>query len=253
MQNVTRNITVDLSRKSCARFVFATQNDINSRSLLISLTDDGKPYAVSKNTTVTVNFKCSDDSRWSYLAEVLEDGRLHHIISPNVLATEGQTLATVTLFDKLGNKLTSSPFVIDVAATLYSESELSDETKLSYVDELIARFAYFNDNELLRIDAEKTRVSNESARKEAEGERVLAESARESRIKEINLAESLRRDRETERGINENARSNAEAARISAERQRAESEAKRQAAYGDLESALDAIIEIQNALMGGGV
>jgi hypothetical protein len=44
-----------------------------------------------------------------------------------------------------------------------------------------------------------------------------------------------------------------EAERQSAEDIRAKNEVRREAAFGDLESALDAIIEIQNALMGGGV
>ena len=166
MKKVTRSITVDVSRKSCARVVFATQNDLNSRCLLITLTDDGKPYAVSKSLTATVNFKCADESQWSYLATVLDDGKLEYTISPNVLAVEGKTQATISLFDESGNKLTSSPFVIEVVSTLYPENELSDEAKLSYVDEMIGRFTGFQSQENERQENEGLREENEAKRQE---------------------------------------------------------------------------------------
>lgn len=178
MQKVTRNITVDLSRRSNVRIVFATQNDLNSRRLLITLTDDGKPYAASKSLTATVNFKCADQSQWSYLATVLDDGKLEYTISPNVLAVSGQTQATVSLFDGAQNKLTSSPFVIDVAATLYPESELSDEAQLSYVNEMIGRFAYFQSQE-------NTRQENENVRQENEGTRQQNETQRQEYYKDL--------------------------------------------------------------------
>lgn len=181
MQKVTRNITVDVSRRSCTRVVFATQNDLNSRRLLITLTDDGKPYAVSKRLTATVNFKCADESQWSYLATVLDNGKLEYTVSPNVLAVSGQTQATVSLFDGAQKKLTSAPFVIDVAATLYPEGELSDEAKLSYVDEMISRFAYFQSQENARQEAEQSRT-------EAETERQRSEEARQAADSDINKA-----------------------------------------------------------------
>ena len=126
MEKVKRKITVDLSRRSHARVVFATQNDLNSRLLSITLTDDGKLYKANKDLTATVNFKRSDEKNGAYLAEICDDGTVEYLITPTVLKVAGQTECTVSLFNDVGDKLTSSPFVLDVAESLYTDYELSE-------------------------------------------------------------------------------------------------------------------------------
>lgn len=279
MKKVTRKITVDLSRKSHARVVFATQNDLNSRLLSITLTDDGKPYHAHKELTATVNFRRSDEKYGSYLAKICDDGTVEYLISPTILFAAGRTECTVSLFNDIGNKLTSSSFFIDVAQTLYPEYELSEDPRLDFVDEMIGKFTDLQndenarkDAELLRDEAEEERALYEGERNKAEKQRETAEEAREQgektreateqsrveaeqhraqRIQEYDQAEEIRDAAEVQRVWGENQREYAERIRVASESDRRTAERARQAAFLNIDRALDVVLEIQNSLIGG--
>lgn len=279
MEKVKRKITVDMSRRSNTRVVFATQNDLNSRCLSITLTDDGKPYKAHKDLTATVNFRRSDEKNGAYLARICDDGTVEYLITPTVLKVAGQTECTVSLFNDVGDKLTSSPFVLDVAETLYDDNELSEDPRLDYIDEMIAKFTVFKNQEDDRIDAEDARESNEGyrftaelerqdaetvraaaelvrdknekSRKASEDARNLAEVRRSELMQEYAAEENARQVEESRRIILEDERRNGERARDAAENERKTAERYRQQAYENIDKALDAVLAIQATLMGG--
>ena len=135
MEKVTRNITLDLSRKSNVRLVFATQLDRDARRLCITLTDDGKPYFVKRNLAATVNFTRPDGRTGAYLASICDDGTVEYNIDKAVLQIAGQTRCSLSLSGEDGEKLTSSPFVIDVVEALYDGSGVSEEEGFIKLDE----------------------------------------------------------------------------------------------------------------------
>ena len=279
MKKVIRKITVDLSRKSQTRVVFATQNDLESRCLSITLTDDGKPYNVHKRLTATVNFQRADGKNGAYIARICDDGTIEYVISPTMLMVAGQTQCSVSLFNDVGNKLTSAPFVLDVVQTLYDEHELSEDARLDYIDEMIARFTTFQNQENDRQAAERDREQNEAAREASESNRKAceksrdaaentreqneqdriaserargdAEIARSERMEGWQEKENARASGELDRVWSEIERQNNERIREAAENARRAAESDRNAVYEDMDKALNTILAMQQALIGG--
>ncbi len=234
MKRITREITVDLSRKSNARIVFATQNDLDSRCLHITLTDDGKPYFVPTNTTATILFKRCDDTKGAFLAKVLTDGTIQYTINRKIIGIVGQTQCVVSLESETLQRLTSAPFIIDVADTLYFGQQEEGEEMATLVDELLRSYTSMERSELDRVVnetyrnvAEEKRVQAETARANAETARANAETARAKAESQRASAEQGRRTSETQRVSNEAGRRAAEEQRSAAEIQRAEAVSRR--------------------------
>ena len=85
----------------------------------------------------------------------------------------------------------------------------------------------------------------------SEKERYFAELTRQQNEEERILKENIRFQDEETRQRNEDARVETEALRAEAEKARAEAEANRAKQIGDINTTLDAIIAIQNTLIGG--
>ncbi len=192
MKKVTRNITVDLARRSNTRVVFATQNDLNSRCLHIELTDDGKPYVIGEMTSATVNYKRPDEVKGAYLATVTPEGGIEYTIHREILGVVGQTQCTITLSGESGQRLTSAPFIIDVSDTLYMGEGLDEADGLDLLDELRGAYTKMNTSEIERMGNELERDHAEKQRIENESERVRAESIRADAEDERDAAEQQR-------------------------------------------------------------
>ena len=114
-------------------------------------------------------------------------------------------------------------------------------------------------DEIVKIEgpnsAEQVRRANEESRQEAETERERAENGYTDDLGEYHPGrvanEQAREAAETERVNAEAERDAAEKKRTDDEAVRVANEQAREAVFGDLEAAIDAIIEIQNSLMGG--
>ena len=120
------------------------------------------------------------------------------------------------------------------------------------MDDLEDKMDNFTDKELERQSNEIEREKAETGRNDAETEREANEQAREEKESDRQTAEIARNTAETERENAETARATAEEIRISNEAERKANEEARKAADSDINKALDAIISIQNTLMGGG-
>ncbi len=168
MTEVYRKITVDLSRRSGTRIVFARQNDIGCRNLLIKVTDDGAPYKIESNNSVSLIYKRPDEVAGAIDATVLEDGTVLVEIAQVILRCIGEVACSVSIFDGSGNKITSSDFYIDVTESYYSGESLADDPEYELLHSLFAKVSAYKTAEAIRIDAEEKRVAAERARAEAE-------------------------------------------------------------------------------------
>lgn len=141
MTNITKNITVDLSRKSNARVVFARQNDRGSRTLNITLTDGGAPYFVPSGTVAVVNVLRPDGANASFGATVNEEGGVTYTLGLWSLTHEGTARCSVSLYGGSDRKLTSSDFYIDILDALYKDSDFSDDVDESIMTTLFSSVA----------------------------------------------------------------------------------------------------------------
>jgi hypothetical protein len=194
---------------------------------------------------------------------------------------------SITTFkDSLTNTSTAFFRVLESDAALLDDGSIGDHPTPTLAEQALAaineasrilgeaddrlnetdmKLGEFDDAETARSSAESERVSAESERVSAESERVSAESERVSAetariIKEnarINAetsrvnAEAARAEAETSRQEAETARHNAEAERAAAETYREKKMEQLKNLVGDIDTALDAILDIQNSLIGG--
>ena len=141
MTNITKNITVDLSRKSNTRVVFARQNDRGSRTLNITLTDGGAPYTVPEGTLVVVNVLRPDGANASFRAALNGEGGVTYTLGLWTLTHEGTVRCSVSLYGENDRKLTSSDFFVDVLDAIYKDSDFTSDVDESIMTTLFSSVA----------------------------------------------------------------------------------------------------------------
>lgn len=147
MTEIIRKITVDLARKGNTRLIFATQNDQNSRKIVIHLTNAGIPYPVPKTATATVNFARPDGESGAFKANVESDGSVSIILSIWPLTVVGEVACSVSLFDGEEKRLTSSTFYLDVVSAVYSGEGIVEDENYSILTDLISEVSDFKEAE----------------------------------------------------------------------------------------------------------
>ncbi len=175
MLEIYKKITVDLSRKSNVRLIFARQNDVGSRNLMITLTDGGSVYVPDKDSSATLNFKRSDDVRGAVAASIMRNGDVLVEVPALALGAVGETVCSVSLFDPQKNKLTSSDFILEVCEEFYSGEALDDEPDYTLLQSVFAEMAEYAGVESERVEAENIRQENEE-------KRILAENIRDKKL-----------------------------------------------------------------------
>ncbi len=209
MKKVERHISLDLQRKNNTRVVFASQSDLNSRVLIISLFDDGESYPVFPGTGVTaaINVLRPDGKNNSFSAELLASGEIRYQITSWPLGMAGDAQFCVALYDESGARLTSAPFTVYVAAGLFlgSNIEEDNENQTAFAN-MMASLANIKSNDEIREANESIRKSNETSRKTAENTRNSQEGGRVNAEKVRVSNEDARKSNETQRVKNEEAR-----------------------------------------------
>lgn len=119
---VTTPISIDLVRKNFTQFLYATQDDGNTRAIEATITVNDQPWAVPEGTVGAVSFKKPDKT--SGLYDTLPDGvtkavtfvgnKVTAILAPQVLTAAGDTTVSIALYDDSLNRLGIFPFVLRV-------------------------------------------------------------------------------------------------------------------------------------------
>lgn len=193
MNEVTRRITLDLSRNNNVHISFASQYDLKSRVILITILDDGAPYKIDKVTSIVVNVLRPDGKSMGYAGYLTEDGLIKYTLGSWALSVVGTTIFSVSFYDADKRKLTTSPFTIDVAPSIYVGTNVSSvEDAQSAFDNMMSELSGVKAAEELRVAAESAREENEYYRTHEEDMRRYEESKRmQNEMERINN-ESLR-------------------------------------------------------------
>lgn len=178
MTEIYRKITVDLSRQSNSRVVFARQGDVGARNLIISLTDDGMPYEIESGNTAAIVYLRPDQVAGATDGTVLDDGTILLEIPQAMLDCVGEVACYVMIVDTLGNYITSSDFYLDVKQIYYTGESLVDDPEYSLLVSLFNRLGEFTYEEESRRDAE-------IKRRLAENDRMVAETRRDEKVKQV--------------------------------------------------------------------
>lgn len=178
MTEVYRKITVDLSRQSNSRVVFARQSDVGARNLIITLTDDGAPYKIESGNTAAVVYLRPDQVAGAVDGTVLDDGKVLLEIPQIMLDAVGEVACYVMIVDTQGNYITSSDFYLDVKQLYYTGESLRENPEYSLLASLFNQLGEFKYEE-------ETRKEAEIKRRLAENERMVAETRRDEKIKRV--------------------------------------------------------------------
>lgn len=257
----------------------------SARKLCIGLTDGRKPYVIGEGCRAVFNAKKPDGTVIKNDC-IIERNTILYEFTANTTNAEGVVNCDITIVAADGKVLTSPQFIIVVDKRVVRDEEILSqlpEDKRSTLDNMIAAEIARDAAESNRVKAESERKEKESARRSDEVDRndrevarILAESERHEReIARVEAetnriwAETAREDAEEKRkyaegevssgssyyggrALAEYLRSVAEENRVEAEKGRVAKMAEIEALVGDIGTALDAILAIQESLIGGG-
>ena len=253
MNEIIKELTVDLTRKSNIRAVFAKQFDSGTRKLLITLTNNGQKFIPPKGAVATVNIKRSDGESSGFAAKITDDSKIEVTLGAWALNTVGEVKCTVALYFDDNKRLSSPEITLDVGAELYTGDDIAKDEEYSLLTTLLSDCSAVLSDEIARKISENSRVDAEKLRQSNEDRRITAENARNLAESQRAYTENIRSSNEATRIANESQRKENESTRIGNENTRQSNEAERQKIIGSIYNTLDGIIEIQNSLQSGEV
>lgn len=204
--------TLDVQLHQAQISVPATLND-TARRLCIGFTDGRKPYTIADGCQATFVAK-KPDGLGLFNACTIENNTVIYEFTPNTTNVIGTYECEIRLYTADGLQLTSPSFLIVVDEGVVSDSDIIDsEAEATMLNQLIT-------SEAARVLNENGRISNENAR-------AIAEATRQSDFNDML----------------QSANSAIEAANEAAEK-------ANNTELGEIDEALDAIIDIQENLIG---
>lgn len=144
-----------------------------ARSLLISLTDGGRPYEISHGCRAVLAAVKPDGARLLNDCIIVGNKIIRYDFTPQTASFKGKIDCEVRLYGEDGNLVTSPRFTIVVYEGLLDERIVSEDEKTTINNMLVA--------EQLRVAAENERVAAEAEREEvAKRAEAAADRVKES-------------------------------------------------------------------------
>ena len=144
-----------------------------ARSLLISLTDGGRPYEISHGCRAVLAAVKPDGTRLLNDCIIVGNKIIRYDFTPQTASFKGKIDCEVRLYGEDGNLVTSPRFTIVVYEGLLDERIVSEDEKTTINNMLVA--------EQLRVAAENERVAAEAEREEvAKRAEAAADRVKES-------------------------------------------------------------------------
>lgn len=194
-------ITIDVYKKHKESTVYANDNDMNGRGLLISLVKNNAAFD-STGISLKIGFRNAVGEERLYDCELVDalTGQYKVFYPTEMLVGNGGRVVKLEIkaYEVSGALLNYAPMFVYVNASEIPDDAISGTNEASYLKQLTDEVLYVQD-QLLNITPEQIEhvSTSESARVLAEGTRVGNESTRIS-------AESLRANAETNRNTSYN-------------------------------------------------
>lgn len=214
------------------------QYDIDSRELIVQITDDGQPYYLDPTTVkVRIKYMKTDGNPVFNDCEILENGTVKVTYTDQMTAVAGRCDSELMLMDaKSQAVLHTMHFISNVIASSVGDDVIESTPEFTSLERALIKVEGLeetikNADKLVEqldetlSDAE----ASETIRKQNEILRTSAEILRDENEQKRIDAEEDRETNETERLKNENARTDAENIRI-------ENEEARQVGYAEMQN-----------------
>lgn len=209
------------------RYVAAevAQYDINSRELIVTITNKGQFYKIEDGIEVKLKHLKSDGKKGLYDCEILDNGTVKVEITDQMTVVAGRCDAELMLFkNDTGQVLHTMHLVINVIGSVFPNEEIESSDEFIALENALLRVATIEANEEERKANENTRISAEEIRIYNENNRIENENVRVTSEEQRVLNEEARNAAEELRVSNENSRIETEEIRVSNESKRIESE-----------------------------
>lgn len=118
----TTELLLDISRNTTPPIVYAKQGDKNSRSVSITLLENGKPYTLGNNITARIKALKPDDKAVFNNATILEN-KIIVELTEQTLAEPGLVIADISLYDD-NSILSTHYFYIRVERSALSDKSI---------------------------------------------------------------------------------------------------------------------------------
>lgn len=146
----SKKITLDLCRNKYVSTRVA-QYDINSREIIIQITDDGKPYHVDPSQ-VSVRIKYLKSDRNPVVDDIpseniLSDGTIKLILSEQMCASYGRNEAELLLIDTTSSKaIHTMHFVVVVEKSSVDNDVVTSTQEYKSFENALVRLEYILEN-----------------------------------------------------------------------------------------------------------
>lgn len=125
LENIIKPIVLDVSVSKYVA-VILKQYDKNIREIIVTVTDNGKPYLIDTTITPRVKFKKNDNTFGMNDCEILNNGNIKIEITEQMTAVSGISDYELVLFDVNTDKiLHTMNFVINVRKSVCSDDEIT--------------------------------------------------------------------------------------------------------------------------------
>lgn len=216
LEKIVKRIELEMAGETKQFALSVKQGDKGSRSIEISLVNEGEPYKIPTGTQVYAHIRKPDRKR-VYMPATFSGNVVHVELTNNALAAAGTATGEVELKTADNTQsLTSITFEMEVEPRVQSDDAIQSSDEMTALEAQMKEYA---DAEAARVTAETARASTEAARANAEKSRASAETSRVT-------AENTRAAAETARANAEKSRASAETAREQAEKSRRENAQK---------------------------
>lgn len=130
MNDIVRELTIDVAKENIFSAILAKQYDKNTRYILATITNLGQKINVDRSSTVIINFRRPDKSAQSFRGTVEEDGRVKVPIPYWALELDGTVTTDISMCTP-DERLTTLKFIIQVEqATFDGNSPLITTSKI---------------------------------------------------------------------------------------------------------------------------
>lgn len=117
--------------------LFAKQNDINSRYIIATITDNGESITLPNNAVATLNIQRSDGIKKCYKAAI-EDNKVKAFLSSWAVELEGQLLCDISIIEN-EEKLTTTSFVVMVEKASCTSEDIEDSTSEDIITNILSK------------------------------------------------------------------------------------------------------------------
>lgn len=146
MAQITKSLSLDVSRQNRRRAILAKQFDNGSRFLNIQLNNEGEPITVAQNSVVLINATRADGASESFVGGVNDDGSVTVPITYWMLEVPDKVMCDVSVISELESKLSTLGFAIEVEKANGTGDDIAETEDCGILVQLISDVKRLEDN-----------------------------------------------------------------------------------------------------------